>query len=142
MSMSSSITRRTFFQGAALAASATRVIGANDRIQLGIVALGGRGRDHLRTYLTIPDSQIAGLCDVNQAARETAQAEVRRANQPQAKEFNDMRKLFESKDIDAVSIATPNHWHALSRHLGRGGRQRRLRREASQPQHLRRQPHD
>ena len=112
--MSSSISRRTFFQGAAFAASATQVIGANDRIRVGIVGLGGRGMDHLRTYLAIPGSQISGLCDVNQAARETSQAHLTRANSPKASEFNDMRKMFESKDVDAVSIATPNHWHALS----------------------------
>ncbi len=112
--MAGSISRRTFFQGAALAASATQVIGANDRIRVGIVGLGGRGNDHLKTYLTIPGSQITGLCDVNQAARETAQAAVGRAGQPKAGEFNDMRKMYESKEVDAVSIATPNHWHALS----------------------------
>jgi predicted dehydrogenase len=112
--MPSSISRRTFFQGAALAASATQVMGANDRIRVGIVGLGGRGNDHLNTYLQIPGSQITGLCDVSQAARETAQAAVNRAGQPKAGEFNDMRKMYESKDVDAVSIATPNHWHALS----------------------------
>ncbi len=112
--MAGSISRRTFFQGAAIAASATQVIGANDRIRVGIVGLGGRGNDHLRTYLTIPGSQITGLCDVNQAARETAQTAVNRAGQPKAGEFNDMRKMYESKEVDAVSIATPNHWHALS----------------------------
>ena len=110
----SSITRRTFFQGAALAASATQVIGANDRIRLGLVGLGGRGMNHLEFYLQISDAQIVGLCDVNQAARERAQAGLSKANSGKASEFNDMREMFENKDIDAVSIATPNHWHALS----------------------------
>ncbi|MDZ7640122.1 MAG: Gfo/Idh/MocA family oxidoreductase [Bryobacterales bacterium] len=110
----SSISRRTFFQGAALAASATQVIGANDRIRVGIVGIGGRGMNHLEYYLRLPDAQIAGLCDVNQAARERAQSAVAKANSAKAGEFNDMRKMFDSKDIDAVSIATPNHWHALS----------------------------
>lgn len=110
----SSISRRTFFQGAALAASATQVIGANDRIRVGLVGLGGRGMDHLSFYLQVPEAQVAGLCDVNQAARERAQAKIAQANSAKASEHRDMRKLFESKDIDAVSIATPNHWHALS----------------------------
>lgn len=111
--MPSSVTRRTFFQGAAFAAAATQVMGANDRIRLGLVGLGGRGMAHLRNYMSIPDAQIAGLCDVNQAARERFQAELSKGNKPKANEFNDMRKLFENKEIDAVSMATPNHWHAL-----------------------------
>ena len=47
-----------------MAASASRVLGANSRVQLGIVGLGGRGTDHLKTYLAIPGAQVAGLCDV------------------------------------------------------------------------------
>ena len=97
-----------------MAASASRVMGANDRVQLGIVGLGGRGTDHLKTYLAIPGAQVAGLCDVNQAALEKSNATITRESQPKAKEFGDMRAMFASKDIDAVSIATPNHWHALS----------------------------
>ncbi len=97
-----------------MAASASRVMGANDRVQMGIVGLGGRGGDHLKTYLQIPGAQVAALCDVNQAALEKNNALITRESQPKAKEFGDMRAMFASKDIDAVSIATPNHWHALS----------------------------
>ena len=69
-----------------MAASASRVIGANDRVQLGIVGLGGRGTDHLKTYLVIPGAQVAGLCDVNQAALEKSNATITRESQP--KEVN------------------------------------------------------
>ncbi len=109
------MTRRTFFQGAALAASAGRIVGANDRIRVGIVGLGGRGRAHVGNYTRIPDCEINGLCDVNQAARERAQALLARGGSTaKAKEFVDMRDMFAEKDIDAVSIAAPNHWHALA----------------------------
>ncbi len=108
------MTRRTFFQGAAAALSATRVMGANDRIQVGLVGLGGRGNAHMRSYVAIPDAQIAGLCDVNQAARERMQTRLVAATQTKAKEYADMREMFADKSIDAVSIATPNHWHALA----------------------------
>jgi len=108
------ISRRSFFQGAAVAASATRVVGANDRIRVGIVGLGGRGSSHVRSYVTIPDAQITGLCDVNQTARERAQGTLVKLSVAQAKEYVDMRELFADKDIDAVSIAAPNHWHALA----------------------------
>lgn len=108
------VSRRSFFQGAALAFSATRVMGANDRINVGIVGLGGRGNAHVGYYLSIPESRIAALCDVNQAARERQQTRLVRETSEKGKEYADMRELFADKDIDAVSIATPNHWHALS----------------------------
>ena len=67
-------TTRRFFMGAAAAASAMRVWGANDRINLAVVGLGGRGSGHLNIYSRLPEVRVAGLCDVNQAAREKAQA--------------------------------------------------------------------
>jgi predicted dehydrogenase len=108
------MTRRSFYVGAAAAFSAARVFGANDRIRVGIVGLGGRGSDHQGLYMRIPDAQVAGLCDVNQAALERAQARITKVGGPKAAEFSDMREMFASKDIDAVSIVTPNHWHALA----------------------------
>jgi predicted dehydrogenase len=108
------ISRRTFFQGAAIAASATRVWGANDRIHVGLVGIGGRGTSHLNSYVTIEGAQITGLCDVNQAARERAQTRLGATKSPKAKEYNDMREMFADKEIDAVSVAAPNHWHALA----------------------------
>ena len=110
----SNISRRTFFQGAALAASATRVIGANDQIRVGLVGIGGRGTGPLTSYIKIEDAQITGLCDVNQAARERAQTRLTSASRAKAKEYTDMREMFADKNVDAVSIATPNHWHALA----------------------------
>ncbi len=100
--------------GAAAAASAMRVWGANDRVSLAIVGLGGRGSDHLRNYIRIGEARVAGLCDVNQAAREKAQATLLKGTSEKAKEFADMREAFADPSIDAVSIATPNHWHALA----------------------------
>lgn len=108
------LSRRTFFQGAALALSATRVHGANDRINVGLVGIGGRGTAHLNSYTKIQDAQITGLCDVNQAARERAQTRLTNAGATKAKEYANMRELFADKNVDAVSIATPNHWHALA----------------------------
>ena len=108
------ISRRSFFQGAAVAASATRVMGANDRINVGLIGIGGRGTAHLNSYVKIPDCQVAALCDVNQAARERAQTRLFTATSTKAKEYKTMRELFADKTIDAVSIATPNHWHALA----------------------------
>jgi predicted dehydrogenase len=108
-------TSRRFFLGAATAVAASRVWGANDKINVGIVGLGGRGTNHLDYYSkSIPEARIVGLCDINQAARETAQARLERNGGEKAKEFEDMRQMFADSSVEAVSIATPNHWHALA----------------------------
>ena len=111
--MSNETTRR-FFIGAASAAAASRVWGANDRVNVAIVGIGGRGTNHLNVYSKLPGARVAALCDVNQAAREVAQATLVKNTGEKAKEFEDMRETFADKGVDAVSIATPNHWHALA----------------------------
>jgi len=105
---------RRFFLGALTAASAVRVWGANDKVNVGIVGLGGRGSNHLDIYSRLPEAHVTAICDINQAARERAQARLKTNNVEPAKEFEDLRQLFASKDVEAVSIATPNHWHALA----------------------------
>jgi predicted dehydrogenase len=105
---------RRFFLGALTAASAVRVWGANDKVNVGIVGLGGRGTSHLNTYTGLSEANVVGLCDVNQAAREKAQATLARKKLEKAAEFEDMRQMFADPKVEAVSIATPNHWHALS----------------------------
>ena len=111
-------TRRQFVKAAAAAAIATAqfpILGANDRIRIGQVGLGGRGRDHVNYYSSLDsECQVVAICDVNQAARERGTAMVRKLKGYDPKEYDDMRAMFESKDIDAVSITTPNHWHALA----------------------------
>ena len=111
--MSNETTRR-FFIGAASAAAASRVWGANDRVNVAIVGIGGRGTNHLNVYSKLPGARVAALCDVNQAAREVAQTTLVKNTGEKAKEFEDMRETFADKGVDAVSIATPNHWHALA----------------------------
>lgn len=111
--MDSGVSRRIFL-GAATAVSATRVLGANDRINVAIVGLGGRGSGHLGVYSRLPEARVVGLCDVNQEARERAQATLLKNTSEKGKEYEDMRDAFADANVDAVSIATPNHWHALS----------------------------
>lgn len=105
---------RRFFLGAATAAAAQRVMGANDRPTLVVIGIGGRGRDHINGYGQLKDQvDIFGVCDVNQAARERGQTLVEKLNGKKPKEYDDMKKVFADKEVDAVSFATPNHWHAL-----------------------------
>jgi len=109
--------RRSFLQGAAVAAvagSASRILGANDRVNVAVVGLGGRGRAHVTEWAKVPGSRIVALCDVDQASLERGQALAEKATGEKAKGYVEMRKLFEDKDIDAVSMPLPNHWHALA----------------------------
>src|SRR6187402_1207913 len=85
---------RRFFMGALTAASAVRVLGANDKVNLGIVGLGGRGSGHLNTYTSLSEAQVVALCDVNQTARERGQATLVRKSLEKAREFEDMRQMF------------------------------------------------
>ena len=73
--------RRHFVLGAGSALAATRIWGANDRVPIAVVGLGGRGRDHMNEYLKIPESEIVALCDVNQTALERGQARRTRLGQ-------------------------------------------------------------
>jgi predicted dehydrogenase len=107
--------RRTFLgaAAAALARPAFPLLGANDRINLAVVGIGGRGRDHIDGFAKQTSCRIAAVCDIDQAGRERGVAQVEKLLGYKPKQYVDMRQLFDDKDIDAVSFATPNHWHAL-----------------------------
>ena len=100
-------TSRRFFLGAATALAATRVWGANDKINVAIVGLGGRGTNHLNIYSKLPDARVAVVCDINQTQREVAQALILKNTGEKPKEVEDMRQAFSDSGVDAVSIATP-----------------------------------
>ena len=106
--------KTSFYLGAATALAAQKVMGANDRVNVAIVGLGGRGQDHLTNYLKIASARITGLCDVNQAALERTQTRVNRETGETPKGYGDMRDAFADRNIDAVSMPLPNHWHALA----------------------------
>src|SRR5881296_3863715 len=103
--------RRTFLVGSAMALP---MMGANEKVNVAVVGVGGRGSAHVREYLGIPTAHIGALCDVNTAATERNEQVVLKGQSDKPKVYQDLRKLYEDKDIDAVSIATPNHWHALA----------------------------
>ncbi len=103
--------RRTFFlaAGSSLAAA-----GANDRVNVGVIGARGRGRDHISMLAGIPGARVAAVCDIDQAQVERAVAFTEKEQGAKPKTYSDLRKLLEDKDIDAVSVATCNHWHALA----------------------------
>jgi predicted dehydrogenase len=106
-------TRRAVLS-AALAVPASRMFAASDKVNLVIIGIGGRGRDHIQEFSKQPNCRIAGVCDVNQEARERGIALVEKLVGSKPTEYSDMRKVFDDKAVDAVSVATPNHWHALA----------------------------
>ena len=99
---------------ALVATRAMPVVGANETVNLAVIGTGGRGRGHIQYFSDVPGSRIVAVCDVNQEARERAAAMVRNLQESAPKEHADMRQAFDDPDVDAVSVATPNHWHALT----------------------------
>ncbi|MBI4663894.1 MAG: Gfo/Idh/MocA family oxidoreductase [Verrucomicrobia bacterium] len=116
------ITRRSFLQSS-LATAATvsftarswsQVAGANSQIRAGVVGFRGRGGDHIGGLLKLASQnvKIAALCDVDSRV---LQGGIKRlSDHGPVQSYTDMRRLFDNKDIDVISIATPNHWHALA----------------------------
>ena len=120
----SNVTRRGFLQstsatGASLLLLGTRasgnIIGANDRVRVAVAGLNGRGQSHIGGWLEQDNVEIAYLADpdervLSRAVRAVSdKSDGRYAPQGVA----DIRKAFEDDEVDAVSIATPNHWHSL-----------------------------
>lgn len=102
------LTRREAAKGAMLtAASYGRILGANDRIGLGVVGTGGRGTYVMTRFQAFQDCEVRALCDVYSKRIDDAQAKA-----PNTKTFGDHRKLLELKEVDAVLVGTPDHWHA------------------------------
>ena len=98
---------------ATLALKPHSVLGANDRVRVAICGTRGRGVDHIHGFNKVPNVEIVALCDVDENVLNQRLADVEKLGRPKPKAYTDVRKLLEDKEIDAVSIATPNHWHSL-----------------------------
>jgi predicted dehydrogenase len=111
MSAHDDLTRRDFIKGAALTivTRPERVFGASDRVRVGVCGLRSRGKDHLDALARVPNVEIAALCDIDENILRKRHAEI--GGTPRT--FVDVRRLLEEPSVDAISIATPNHWHAL-----------------------------
>src|SRR3954469_6284179 len=105
------LTRRDVAKGAALATalSYSRIFGANDRVGMGYIGLGNRGDQVHDAFLEHGDQQTAAVCDLRDDYLDFA---VKKSRATPTR-FKDYKKLLEAKNVDAVVIATPDHWHAL-----------------------------
>ncbi|HEV3167904.1 MAG TPA: Gfo/Idh/MocA family oxidoreductase [Isosphaeraceae bacterium] len=127
------IDRRQFFQDSAAMAAGLSLVGAaagsaqaedddapakpvsaNDAIRLAVIGVRGRGMEHIGGFTNLNDVRITTICDVDKNEIGKAQTRLTAKYGSEAKYYQDLRRVFDDKDIDAVSIATPNHWHALA----------------------------
>ena len=105
-----------------------RIMGANEKIRVGFIGVGNRGTQLLKIFMDQPDCEVAALCDVYEPyiTRDRSKVDPRYIKtmsrkiprmgetfENKVERYSDYRKLLENKDIDAVCIATPDHWHAL-----------------------------
>jgi predicted dehydrogenase len=119
-----SLTRRRFLQGAAAAVafplvtisgtkSSGRVVGANDAIRVAVAGIHGRGKDHIAELLGQKDVRIVTLVDPDSSLYDERKKPIVAKGGKEPTCVQDVRKALEDKDLDAITVATPNHWHSL-----------------------------
>ncbi len=113
-------TRRNFVAKAALGAGVAAAVQSraaqaapSDAINIGVVGIRGRGRDHYRAFAGLPGVRVTHLCDIDERLFADAVAEVEGLAGYRPATETDIRRLLERDDVDAISVATPDHWHAL-----------------------------
>ncbi len=104
---------RTAVAGAPAVRAAWGRTSPNSEIRLGVVGFRSRGRDHYHEFAKIPGVKVAFLCDIDERLFPGAVKEVEALGGNRPETFVDLRKMLERKDLDAISIASPDHWHAL-----------------------------
>ena len=120
--MSNSVTRRGFLKQTSLAAAGFAALGGapsvlaagspNQKIVVAIIGCNNRGMNHIDAYLTLPDAEIGYVCDVDSRVLDKGIAAVAKKQQRNPKAERDLRRVLEDPAVDAISIATPDHWHA------------------------------
>jgi len=106
--------KRRHFIAAATAAASSGWAGANDRVRLAIIGVGSRGSAHIKEILPVGNVEIGALVDPDGQRTEKNAQVIRDKTGKSPRLESDMRRVFEDKNIDAVTIATTNHWHALT----------------------------
>jgi predicted dehydrogenase len=117
----SKLNRRSFIKSTALGAATfglsarswAQVEGSNSDIRFAVIGFNARGGDHFKDIAKVEGARVTALCDADEAVLSRGVALFEKDGK-KVEGFKDMRKLLESKEIDAVSIATPNHWHSLA----------------------------
>jgi predicted dehydrogenase len=112
------VTRRSFIKTSAAAAAGlalsarswSQVVGSNGDVRVAVIGLHGRGKDHLRSLSRVTGARVVALCDADSDVLARAAADLGGG----VRTFGDIRELLASPDVDAVTVAMPNHWHVLA----------------------------
>ena len=108
--------KRRFFLGASMMAAGSALAQTSgtpsERVRLGMIGVGGRGCGLLGSFAKLDDVEVRYLCDVDQASLERASKAVTDTGMPKPNEVADMRRVLDDPEVDAVVVATPDHWHA------------------------------
>jgi len=114
------ITRRQFVKGSVAAglglayvSPPARVLGANNDIRVAVVGVNGRGNSHISGFEELDGVRVVAFCDVDRNVLENKARGFEKKYGRKVETYVDIRRMLENKDIDAVGIATPNHWHSL-----------------------------
>ena len=94
------------------ASSYARIMGSNERVNIGVIGLNGRGQGHLHAIAPLKHAAVTALCDVDPRTFKKSFETLAMFDQKPVDTYADLRKLLDNKDIDAISTATPDHWHA------------------------------
>ncbi len=108
--------RRYFLMSSATATASQAVrdvASPNDTVRVAVIGCGGRGNSHMGAWTSMPNVELGALVDVDDSHSERFIGSLQKRGKNPVKTFRDIRKVLDDKDIDAVSIASPNHWHAL-----------------------------
>lgn len=115
--------RRKFIKSSVAGAAAmsvplilnARIKGANDRVRVAVIGIRGMGQSHIQSYSALNNVEVVAICDVDENLFPgVIQKHFTEKGLKQPETYVDMRKLYEDKSIDAVSVVTPNHWHTLA----------------------------
>jgi hypothetical protein len=115
------ISRRRFIQNTSLGIIGLPLLLNNyrnyppsDKVRVAHIGLGGQGNSHVRWFNALPDVEIVALCDLDQIRLGETKKRLQEINtNTRVETFSDFRRILDRKDIDAISVATPDHWHAL-----------------------------
>lgn len=117
--MKNPISRRQFVKQTTVATAALATVGpslhaqdANNKLVVAVMGTNGRGLAHINALLSIPNVEIAYICDVDDKAMEKGMHAVAKKQEKKPQGIKDFRKALEDKSVDVLTIATPNHWHA------------------------------
>ena len=120
--MNKNQSRRSFIKNSAAAATVISIpsiipahaFGANDRINAAVLGVNGRGKSHISSFMAQDNLQITHFCDPDMNVLKQRQKDFKDKYSKDVALEQDLRKIYDNKDIDVVSIATPNHWHSLA----------------------------